>query len=273
MFGYVNIAPKGLSEERVQRYRSYYCGLCHALKAQYGAFGRALLSYDMTFLSVLLHSLYEFDEMPCKKERCFLHPIKPHSYINSDITRYCADMNIILSYHKCKDDWNDDRKHSSLYIGKLLEKHYQKLAIQYPKVCETVENSMAIISQIEKQPNPSIDALANETGRMLGSIYRYRDDSWADTLDTMGQALGRFIYLMDAYDDFEKDMKKKNFNPLVTFHDLPDYEDFIKQALTLCIGECAEAFELLPLDFELDILRNILYSGCWSRYYQIKEHK
>ena len=62
MFGYVTINKDALSAEEYQRFRAQYCGLCHVLAQRYGKVGRAVLSYDMAFLSALLASLYEPEE-------------------------------------------------------------------------------------------------------------------------------------------------------------------------------------------------------------------
>ena len=272
MFGYIQLVQCGLSEEYHKIYRSYYCGLCKALKMQNGSWGRVYLSYDFTFLSILLHSLYEPENKDQGDERCLIHPVKPHSYINSEISKYCADMNIALAYHKCKDDWNDDGKILSLYQVKYLKKRYQDIYKIYPRQCMAIEKNLQAISEIEKSKIPQADALANLTGNMLGEIYKYKDDIWQDTLYRVGQGLGRFIYLMDAYDDYDKDIKKKRYNPLTPYHERADYNEFVKEVLTLYMGECTEAFETLPLINELDILRNILYGGCWVRYNQINSN-
>ena len=101
--------------------------------------------------------------------------------------------------------------------------------------------------QLEKSGQATLDALANLSGRMVGILYRCQNDPWADTLEQMGQALGRFIYLMDAYDDLPADIRKKRFNPLRAYQSREDYESFARDSLTLLIGECTDAFETLPL--------------------------
>ncbi|MDD3214137.1 MAG: DUF5685 family protein, partial [Eubacteriales bacterium] len=101
-----------------------------------------------------------------------------------------------------------------------------------------------------------------------GEIFVYRNDYWAVPLRKLGEGLGRFIYLMDAYDDLPADLRRKRYNPLAKYRDQPDYETLLKDSLTLLIAECTQAFELLPLVQDVDILRNILYSGVWMRYQQ-----
>ncbi|MDD3336978.1 MAG: DUF5685 family protein [Eubacteriales bacterium] len=271
MFGYVTIAADTLPKESQERYRAYYCGLCRTLRQRYGNLGRMTLSYDLTFLWIVLSSLYEPMETD-GSERCALHPFKPHAYVGNELSDYCADMNVALSYHKCRDDWQDDRSVASFLSMKALEKPYRQIQARYPEKCAAMEQCLQRISQTEKAGAPEPDVLANQTAKMLGCLYRCREDEWADTLEHMGEALGRFIYLMDAYDDLPKDQKRGRYNPLTEAAEQEDYEDFCKESLTMLIAECTQAFEVLPLVQDVEILRNILYAGCWSRY-RIKQQK
>lgn len=273
MFGYITIAPEGLAQERVDRYRACYCGLCRTLRQRHGGLSRITLSYDLTFLYILLNALYEPQET-LGLEHCALHPVAGKNYVYSEVADYCADMNLALSYHKCKDDWQDD--HSLLGRGEmaLLEKSYQRVRAQYPEKCQCIEECLQQINQLEKAGDDSLDGAANLTAQMLGAIYRYREnDYWADTLTQMGQGLGRFIYLMDAYEDLPADLRKKHYNPLAAHHQREDYETFVLQSLTLLIAESTEAFETLPVVQDADILRNILYGGCWLRYHALQKRR
>lgn len=269
MFGYVTISPEGLAQERRERYRSFYCGLCGSLRDRYGVWGRITLSYDMTFLSILLCSLYEPPEIG-GEERCLPHPFKKHRYTRSEICDYCADMNIALAYHKCLDDVNDERKPSARLEEAALRGAYARVREKYPDKCELIERRLGDISAIEKSGASNVDEPANATGDMLGAVYRLREDEWADTLERVGQGLGRFIYLMDAYDDLPRDIRKGCYNPLRELGTREDYDALVKRGLTLLIAEATEAFEELPLVQDMDILRNILYAGCWLRYSQLQ---
>jgi len=154
----------------------------------------------------------------------------------------------------------------------LLQRSYDRVSALYPEKCRQIEECLKELSALEKRDAFALDEAANLSARMLGVMYRFRDDIWADTLERMGQALGRFIYLMDAYDDLDKDIRKNRFNALRAYRDQEDYETFVKESLTLLIAECTDAFETLPLVQDMDILRNILYSGCWTRY-RLKQAK
>lgn len=272
MFGYVITNIKTLSEAEQQRFRALYCGMCHTLKQRYGNIGRLTLSYDMTFVALVLTSLYEPEESG-GMERCMPHPAKPHAYILNPVMEYAADLNLMLAWHKCMDNWQDDHNPTFLLAKNMLGKAYRLASERWPTKAKAIETWMDGIRAIEQRDVGEIDAPINLTGQMLGELFCYRDDYWSDDLRRMGSALGRFIYLMDAYDDLPKDVRRANFNPLKPMREVPDFEDFCKQALTMMMADCADAFERLPVVQDADLIRNILYSGVWAKYLYIQEHK
>ena len=273
MFGYITIAPDALPKERSDRYRSFYCGLCRTLRQRHGSLSRITLSYDLTFLYILLNSLYEPQET-MGLEHCFLHPVAGRNYVYSEPAEYCADMNVALSYHKCMDNWQDDRSIISRSEAALLQKAYDRVFMKYPEKCRQIETCLKELNALEKAGDNSLDGAANLTAQMLGVVYRYKEsDYWADTLAQMGQGLGRFIYLMDAYEDLPGDLRKGRYNPLAVYHQREDYESFVHQCLTMLIAECTEAFEMLPVVQDADLLRNILYGGCWMRYHALQKRR
>ena len=107
MFGYIVVNQPELKMKEYDEYRKYYCGLCKSLKDRYGARGQISLSYDMTFLVLLLTGLYE-PEKHSGSRRCIAHPTSKHTYVQNEYTDYVADMNVILTYYKCIDDWDDE---------------------------------------------------------------------------------------------------------------------------------------------------------------------
>lgn len=273
MFGYITINKEGLSQEAFARYQGFYCGLCRVLKARHGNGGRASLSYEMTFLALLLSALYEPEETK-REGACIVHPVKKRTFLTSGVTDYAADMNLALAYHKLRDNWKDDRNIIGLAGSGLLSQSYRKVSIRYPETCAIIEDSLAKIDALEKNRHPRVDEGANLTGQMLGRVFVMNpDDIWASDLRTMGEALGRFIYVMDAYEDLPRDIRKKSYNPLIDMAKAEGYEDLIRDGLSLLIGECTEAFEVLPLVQDVDILRNILYSGVWARYGAIQKKR
>lgn len=262
MFGYI-VGHKGsMSKEELDRYQGYYCGLCKALEKNYGQPERFGLSFDMTFLALFLSALYEPEE---KTEtcRCIFHPLKEKRVIENEYIDYAAAMTIVLMYHKCKDDWNDERKYISYKYGKLLKKSYQKVKSQYPRQCAGIENSLWQLSIIEKDKDSLPDDAINYSGMMLCELFVYKEDYWSNCLKNFGYELGRFVYLMDACMDYGQDLKKGNYNPLFKMNKKPEE---MKELLELTIGNATEQFEMLPIVQDDNLIRNILYGGVWQQY-------
>ena len=258
MFGYIMVNHDLLSEEDKQRYQALYCGLCRRLGERHGLSGRMTLSYDMTFLSMLLASLYNEDEST-GTQRCLIHPMKSHNYICSPATDYAADIGIMLSYYKCLDDWHDDRNILAYNRSRTLEGRVK--SILWPRQYNAISSGLADLGEMERLNELNPDLPANCFGQIMGELFVREEDEYAEPLRRMGAALGRFIYIMDAVCDLRADIKKERYNPLISMTDT----DFTPM-LTLLIGECTQAFEALPIERNAMIMKNILYSGVWQQY-------
>lgn len=276
MFGYINVNGKELSEDSKSIYQSYYCGLCSELKKFCGKKGQALLNYDMTFLAVLLTGLYEPDTI-CRDFTCMVHPMKKRRLSSNDIVSYAAQMNVLLAYFNLVDDWKDEKAYTKKTLAAMFEKDYLRVKENYPRQTRAVEAYIAKLAEYEEAKERNIDIVAGITGEMLGEIFAWKQDEWYDELKTLGFYLGKFVYLMDAYEDREKDDKKDVYNPLryLDTRNEQEYETLCRLMMTSMISECAKSFERLPILLHADILRNILYSGVWSKYEynQLKKKK
>ena len=272
MFGYIQVNCHTLGEEEKQRFRACYCGLCHALKARFGNAGRLTLSNDMTFLSLLLSSLYEPDET-CYDEKCVLHPIKKHRACMSSATEYAADMNILLAYFKCLDDVRDEGSLRGRTGEAALRRAYKQVQARYPQHCDNVRLCLEKIAALEKENSGDIDAVANLSGQMLAQTFAWREDVFTPHLRAIGAALGKFIYLMDAYEDYDDDIKRGRYNPLKEMHAQEDYEERMQDILTMQMGKCVREMDYLPLEKDAQLLRNILYSGVWGKYALIQRKR
>ncbi|SDA60192.1 hypothetical protein SAMN02910368_01449 [Lachnospiraceae bacterium G11] len=272
MFGYIIINKGELKFKEFDVYQGYYCGLCRVLKEKYGIKGQMTLSYDMTFLAMLLSDLYE-PELTRGTTKCIVHPFEKHPTIRTEFTEYAADMNILLTYYKCLDDWNDDRKADRKLLADMLCGPVCKIRNKYPEKADLIRRTLDEMSEKEKQKVRDVDEMSALFGEILGTIFSYRDDEWADELYTIGNNLGRFIYIMDAYEDIEDDIKKNRYNPFIDDYRNPEFDEDIQKVLTKMMSECCKAFELLPIINDIDILRNILYSGVWSRYELVRNKR
>lgn len=272
MFGYIVVNQPELRIREFDVYHSYYCGLCRVLKEKYGRVGQMTLSYDMTFVLMLLSGLYE-PETVYGKSRCIMHPGKKHEYRYNELTEYVADMNMLLTEYKCMDDWKDDKKHLRLLLARILEHRTGESRRKYARKLELISAAMEELSQAEEQGVTDLDRMAGGFGRVMALIVAWRKDEWESSLQRFGFYLGKFIYLLDAYEDIEEDLKKGRYNPLKERYEDPDFEQSCLDILTMMMSACCREFEQLPILDNVEILRNILYSGVWSRYEEVKKRR
>ena len=267
MFGYINANLETMEEDDIRDYKAYYCGLCRELKKLAGLKGQMLLNYDMTFLIVLLSGLYEL-ENESYTFTCPVHPLKKRLCYVNDATRYCAKMNIVLGYHNLMDDYVDSGNRKKRNFALSLQKAYDAIRAEYPEKVEAVECLMVRTREAEHRREENMDIMAGYMGEMLGTLFDWKQDEWHKGLTDMGYYMGKFIYIMDAYDDLEADEKKHRYNPLLLKKNCNRecYETFCQQALTSMVAECAKSFERMPILQHAEILRNILYSGVWTKY-------
>ncbi len=263
MFGYVNINKNELKVKDFNLYRAYYCGVCQALRKRLGTAGRLALSFDMTFLAVLLDGLYDLNAEK-RKRRCAPHMIAPHNSLEGDACSYAADMNILLAYDNLEDKWYDSKNPGAKAGAMLLKRKRNRLAKLYPRQAKAVEDYISKLHEAEKARKTDLDAVAGLTGEMLGEIFCFREDEWSETLRKLGFFTGKFIYLADAFEDYDDDKKSGSYNPFV-LNNINKEKDGMR-ILTMMAAEAARAFEALPIDKNLDILRNIIYSGIWVRF-------
>jgi len=269
MFGYVRPNLADMPETVQARYRAHYCGLCHAIGTQHGQLARMALTFDLTYLTIFLGSLYEPEETS-GEGKCIPHPVKAHAWTRSKVTDYAADMTIALTYHKLLDDWQDDRNLAAKGASAWLKKAYGKVSAAYPRQCQTIERTLRDLAEVEKRRDPSPDAAARCFGELMAELFVMEEDYWANALRAFGYSLGRYIYLLDATCDYDKDVKSGSYNPVILMEKKP--ED-MRDTLEMLLGDASVAFEKLPLIQDEDILRNILYSGVWQGYNEYLHRK
>lgn len=264
MFGYIVADIKNLSEEDKKRYNAYYCGLCHALKKTNGNLGRLTLTYDFTFIALLLCELYGEGEI--RRGKCAPHPCREHDYVESEILDYVADMNVLLSYVNMIDDWEDDGNLFALTASGFYSRKIKRISRSYPKQEAVVFECVSLLTEAERRGETNPDIPAAAFGRLLGSLLCYRRDKYEKVLFDFGFALGKYIYLQDACLDFRKDLKKERYNPLTEARE-EDFDDI----LNMLASDCAAAFEKIECVKDNSLIRNIIYSGIRLRYGEAKK--
>ncbi len=281
MFGYVNIDKAELKFREYYKYKGYYCGLCMNLKKNYSELSRLTLNYDMTFLILLLSSLYEVEDKVVKKN-CIVHPFNKQIIIQNEITDYVSAINVILSYYKSMDNWADEKDLKSLIFSKLINGSYKKAASFYEEKVNVIKSSLQNIANFEKAQTSDIDLVSNEFGNLMAEIMVYKKDHWEKILRKVGFFLGKYIYILDAYLDMEDDKKNNSYNPflLMDFEkikneaslEVVELDDYVKDILMLNLSFLSEEIDRLPLIKDKGIIDNIIYAGIKNKISKSKSN-
>ena len=267
MYGYIEIYKPELKVKDNDIYRSYYCGFCDTLKNTYGRAAQLTVGYDMVFLIILLTSLYD-EKTNLSKKRCIVSP-KKHFFRTNKFSEYAADMQILYVYLKCRDDWNDEHKLLSLVEKNLLENKFKSVKKKYSEKAEYIISEILKLENLEINKITDIDALSDFSGNIISELFSYNNDMWQESLRKIGFYIGKYIYILDAFEDVDKDIKNNNFNPLKEDYINLSQDEFNNKyynILTNNISECSKEFEYLPIIDNYDILKNILYLGVWNRF-------
>lgn len=269
MFGYVRINKMDLTFREFDTYKGYYCGLCKYLKENHGEISRLSLNYDITFLILLLTSVYR-PKSTLTKEVCIANPIKKKNRIVNEVTEYAASMNVLLTYYKLEDNLHDDKGVKdiiayNLYKGKL-KKAYEK----YPKKADYIKSQLEELQKLESENSTNIDKVSNTFGNLMGEIFAYKEDDFEGKLRSIGFNIGKYIYILDAYEDLDKDVKKGRYNPFIEYIDKK--EELIKKVdklISISLGYLSQSIDELHIKTNVGIIDNIIYSGVYLRYKNI----
>ena len=273
MFGYLTADRGHLTVEEDARYREIYCGLCRSLRERYGQLSGLTLNYDQCFLILLLQSLYE-EEEASGRARCLAHPREEQSWRRCRFTDYAADMNIILSFLKLRDNWEDDGSLGSLTASRALRGAYERASEAYPRQCAAMRRSLEALHRCETENREDPDGAAETFAEMMAEVFVVQEDRWADTLRHFGAALGRSLYILDAVMDLDRDAAKNSYNPFRRYYGLEGNGERFRGILRMLMGETLFHFDRLPLVTDAGILKNILCMGLWSEFdkkYGIKD--
>lgn len=269
MFGYVRINKMDLTFREFDTYKGYYCGLCKYLKENHGEISRLSLNYDITFLILLLTSVYK-PKPSITKEICIANPINKKLRIVNEITEYAASMNVLLTYYKLEDNLKDDKGIKDIlayhiYKGKL-KKAYEK----YPEKADFINEQLNKLHKLEQKKSTNIDEVSNTFGNIMGEIFSYKNDKYRNDLRNIGFNIGKYIYILDAYEDLEKDIKKGRYNPFIEYqNNKQELKLKVDKLISISLGYLAQSIDNLDIKINLNIIENIIYSGVYLRYKNI----
>lgn len=247
MFGYVRPYKPELLVKEYGQYKAIYCQLCRVLGDEYGVLARFALSYDCAFYAMLALSVTG-SRMEEQKRRCVCNPLKACTYLPSPGEAYkkAAALCVLLTYHKLRDDCEDEGFFASLGSRLLLPVVSPKAgraARQYPGMAGIVEKAMEGQRQAEEE-GAGVDRCAEPTANLLRELFGELagcDNKQRPALESFGYFLGRWVYLMDAADDLAEDMRSGSFNPFIKRLGLEGKKELTQEERRAADKACNEA--------------------------------
>ena len=275
MFGYVVVDKPSLRIREYDYYRATYCGLCHTMGKCTGCLSRMTLSYDVAFF-VLIREMLEGTEVEIVKKRCVRHPIKAINTveINSQL-EYSAYVGGILTAQKIEDNISDEKGIKS-YVAKIckfiLTKMERECEFTYPDLWDFVAEKLDKLSEIEQNRVASIDIPADVFGELMSGLLSFGLEGDKKLIaNNIGKRIGRWIYIVDAFDDYEKDRESGSYNPFVLLYNEENFtEDNLISISKMLEAELAMVYSAVELIDDEDknrteIVKNILCLGMPAR--------
>ena len=279
MFGYVRPQKSEFRVREYEAYRAVYCSLCRQLGKSYGMFARMTLSYDCTFFALWLMALHK-KCLGFREGRCVVNPLKKCGACigGGDELRLASALSVIMVYQKVRDNIADDRflkRMKSYMVLPFVSQMRRKAAKDYPELDKIVALAMMEQAAAEQNPVQSIDFYAEPTAKMMEQVFAFGaaapELSPEDRLVRQaGYFLGRWVYIIDAADDLEKDLYEGAFNPFIIKEQLQpncpterlkEVKEEANRILNATLSQLIAAVNLMDLEQLGAIVSNVMFLG------------
>lgn len=267
MFGYVQYDKPYLYIKDFELYKAMYCGVCKGIGETCGQVARMGLSYDAAFLSVLFHNLKGVD-VTVEKQACLKKfGAKKPMAVTDELTKAVSCLNTVLLYYKLSDDVTDEKKGG--FKRKVFARAFRRAKKLHPRIVEIVDENMRMQTEREKAACESVDMAADATANMMAELSDYLlEDKASEQSRGLFYDIGKWIYLVDAADDYDKDVKKGNYNPFYLAYGDADKRTFLKNheedlrfLFNTLFFDMREKMSGLRFYFNRDLTDNILLRG------------
>lgn len=278
MLGYVTVEKPELKLKEFELYSGYYCGVCKSISRRHGQLPRFVLSYDAAFLGLVMAGVND-DKNEISREHCIIHPISEKTIVRNQGIDYAADVMLILAWFNLLDDARDEGKIHAKAIMSFMRSKFKELRTAYEELTDKIEIQLAELSVLEKDRCSNIDRVAESFAKIMQAIFtcdgRQRLADTDKKLADLGYHMGKWIYLMDAWDDVIDDIENGVYNPLRYRHDYRDgepYEDFrnrirsnVEFNLFMYLDQMGKAADALETNENSSIIDNIVHMGLLRR--------
>ena len=278
MFGYILPDKPNLYMKDYALYRAFYCGLCHQIGRCQGQCMRLGVNYDVTFLSILLHGL-RYRDLPLEKKACVLNPFKKKVVVKeTDTQKDMAYLNALLLDFKCRDDVADGKRGRRALRG-LLKGKVNKARAKLPEAADALDKAYIEQCAVEKAETPDWKMAADPFGEAVRRILKaVGGKEYAGELGMIGYHLGQYVYLLDAIDDYDKDVKEKQYNPLrlrfgceTKAQLIDEHGDELDRDIGQLVAMVKDNYQRIPIFCTEGIVTNTLWMGLNARYLEVKK--
>ena len=267
MFGYLKPDNPYLYLKDETLYKALYCGVCKSIGEICGQIPRFTLSYDMAFMSAICHNILGVD-VEITKQRCIAHQIKKRPIQKPDeISLTLGAVNVILAYYKIRDDILDENKGLSKSL--IIKKGYKKAKAKCPNIDKIVCDGYNRLREYETKNSSSVDLVCDAFAKIIEEISTeiFQEKSTEFTKNLF-YAIGKWVYLIDALDDYDKDVKKKNFNVLYNEYKAENFATLLKNnkaeilyVFNSIFSQIAENYKNIKMKYNTDLVNNIITRG------------
>lgn len=267
MFGYVKPDIPYLYMKDNTLYKALYCGICKSIGKCSGTCARFTLTYDCAFLSAVIHNILGKDVV-IKREHCIIHPITKRPIAKpDDISISIGALNVILAYFKIVDDINDNGRGRLAKL--LLNGAFKRAKKREPELERIVRENYAELSRLEKAGESSIDRIADPFANLLAQLSEeLLGDKKTQESYQFFYNFGKWIYLIDALDDYDKDVKKGNYNPFYVAYKAQSFKDLKQEKgeevsfiMSATLSGIEQGLKGLKFAFNADLIRNVSIRG------------
>ncbi len=223
MFGLMHFRGNSGAVDERRRWRMHYCGTCKTIGRQHGQGSRMLLNHDAVFLAELLTAIAGEDVerwgRAYRSWNCLQLPAETEI---PAVLRFAAAATVLLSEYKIADHEADSRKRRWTLARRLLSPRFRSARSELKQLGFPLEESDRILGRqvtLEAESG-TLDAVAEPTAKTTALVFRHGAHiaglatPQQEELAAIGYRFGRLIYLLDAWEDFERDKRTGAFNPL-----------------------------------------------------------
>lgn len=272
MFGYVRAYKPELKIKHYEEYRGVYCSVCRTMRKRYGLISALTLSYDFTFFAIMRLCTHE-TPICFEQKRCPFNPAKKCNFCKgeNDEINYTVDMAMITVYYKILDNISDSGffKKLLMYLILPIFSLYHRKAKKYcPEGDKIIGEAMKKQAEIEREKTADTDLAADPTAQAMGALLSLGfSGNEKRVLKRIGYLVGRWVYIIDALDDMEKDKKSGSYNPLLLSGKTAEDAE---ETLNMTAAEITNAYELLEVKSFGNIINNVVYDGLYMSMKSIK---